>query len=206
MVRPKDPGIRRTIVDRAAVMLRDREPVTLRSLVDGTGVSTMAVYTYFGGIDGVWRSVRQEGFTRLARKLVDIGDTDDPLADFTAQLATYVQYALDDPDLFRVMFDATIELEDAQAADDILERLVRSVRRCRDDGRFRADVDPLGFATQCWMVCHGLVSLIANGPLPFERLADGPSMLHAQFVGVGADPDTCDTSIQKGWVAPTARP
>ncbi len=50
-------------------MLRTRQPVTLRALVAGTGVSTMAVYTYFGGMDGLWKALRQEGFTRLAAKL-----------------------------------------------------------------------------------------------------------------------------------------
>ena len=48
-------------------MLARREPVTLRAVVAGTGVSTMAVYTHFDGMPGLWRAVRQEGFTRLAR-------------------------------------------------------------------------------------------------------------------------------------------
>ncbi|GAA2886227.1 hypothetical protein GCM10020220_090540 [Nonomuraea rubra] len=69
MVRTKDPAIRSLLIDRAAQLLAAREPVTLRSLVAGTGVSTMAVYTYFGSMDGLWAAMRQEGFTRLAARL-----------------------------------------------------------------------------------------------------------------------------------------
>ncbi len=205
MARPQVPEVRRSIVERAAALLRAREQITLRSLVAGADVSTMAVYTYFGGVDGVWRAVRQEGFTRLAAKLAAVPETRDPVADLTAQLSAYAQHALDDPDLYRVMFDATADLDDTQAADATLERIVEVVRRCRDRKRFRDEVDPLEFATQCWMLCHGIVSLIAIGPLAIEQLDHAPAMLHAQFVGAGDHPDACHASIANGWVSLAAR-
>jgi len=69
MPRKASPAVRDALVERAAEMLARREPVTSRALVEGTGASTMAVYTHFGGMPGLWRAVRQEGFTRLARRL-----------------------------------------------------------------------------------------------------------------------------------------
>jgi len=51
MARTKDPAVRTLLVERAAHMLRTSEPTTLRSLMAGTGVSTMAVYTYFLAYD-----------------------------------------------------------------------------------------------------------------------------------------------------------
>ena len=53
MARTRDPAVRTLLLERAAHMLRTREPLTLRSLVAGTGVSTMAVYTYFDGMSAV---------------------------------------------------------------------------------------------------------------------------------------------------------
>jgi AcrR family transcriptional regulator len=180
-------------------MLRAREPLTLRSLVLGTGASTMAVYTYFGSIEGVWKAVRQEGFTRLAARLDLVRVTDDPVGDLTDQLRSYVQYAVDEADLYRLMFDTTADLENAQAADDTLERLVETVRRCRAAGRFADTIDPLTTATKCWMLMHGLASLVATGPLAHDQLDYAPSMIHAQFVGFGAQPDSCRTSIAARW-------
>ncbi|WP_440072943.1 TetR/AcrR family transcriptional regulator [Streptosporangium sp. OZ121] len=199
MVRTKDPAVRTLLIERAAHMLRTREPITLRSLVAGTGVSTMAVYTYFGNMDGMWKALRQEGFTRLAARFTTVTMSTDPVRDLTAMVAAYLRNALDHPDLYRVMFDANFELEDLKAADATLEHLVQAVERGRRAGRFRADTDPLELAIQSWVVVHGLASLVANGPLPRETLAHGVPLLTALFVSRGDDPDRCRLSVENGW-------
>ncbi|MEU8136793.1 TetR/AcrR family transcriptional regulator [Streptodolium elevatio] len=199
MARTKDPAVRALLLRRAAQMLRAREPVTLRSLVAGTGVSTMAVYTYFGGMDGLWSALRQEGFTLLAARLAAVAPSADPVRDLAAQGAAYVANALDAPDLYRVMFDADFELEDPQAADDTLDSLVRNVGRAKDSGRFRGDVDPLELATQSWVIGHGLASLATAGPLPEGALTYAIPMLTGLYVAAGDDPAQCGRSVERGW-------
>ncbi len=202
MVRTKDPAVRTLLIERAARMLRTREPITLRSLVAGTGVSTMAVYTHFRNMDGLWKALRQEGFTRLASRFATLTTTTstDPVRDLTVLVAGYIGNALDHPDLYRIMFDANFALEDLQAADDTLEYLVQAARRARDDaGRFHTDTDPLELAIQSWAIAHGLVSLVANGPLPRHTLDHGVSMLTALYVSVGDAPDHCRSSVERGW-------
>ena len=205
MARTKDPAVRTLLVERAARMLRTREPVTLRSLVAGTNVSTMAVYTHFGGMDGVWKALRQEGFTRLAARLATVPMSADPVRDLTAMVAAYLRNALDYPDLYRVMFDEDFDLEDAEAADDTLEYLVRAAERGREAGRFRADADPRELATRSWVIGRGLVSLVAAGCLPCRALDDGILLLTALFTGAGDEPDRCRTSVERGWKQLVAR-
>ena len=200
MARTKDPAVRTLLLERAAHMLRTREPITLRSLVAGTGVSTMAVYTWFGGMDGMWQALRQEGFTRLAARFGTVTSSADPVQDLTALLAAYLGNALDHPDLYRVMFDATFELEDLAAADATLEYLVQAADRSRKAGRFRADVVPLDLAIQSWVIGHGLVSLVTPGPLPYGTLAHGVPMLTGLFAGAGDDPEKCRRSVERGWL------
>ncbi|GAA4732418.1 TetR/AcrR family transcriptional regulator [Modestobacter marinus] len=202
MARPKDPAVRTRLIERAAVMLRAREPVTLRTLVAGTGVSTMAVYTHFGGMDGLWQALRQEGFTRLSARLTAVPVSPDPVRDLTALCAAYLDHALTHPDLYRVMFDASVDLEDLPAADATLEHLVQAARRGRDAGRYRRDVVPLDLAVQSWSLGHGLVSLVATGPLPRETLDHGPFLLAALFTASGDDPDRCRASVTRGWHRP----
>lgn len=199
MARTKDPAVRTLLLERAAHMLRTREPITLRSLVAGTGVSTMAVYTYFGGMDGMWQALRQEGFTRLAARFTTMTMSTDPVRDLAALIAAYLRNALDHPDLYRVMFDAGFDLEDLKAADATLECLVQAVRRARDDDRFRAGTVPLDVAIQSWTIAHGLVSLVAGGPLPRQTLDHGVPMLTALFVSMGDRPDRCRRSVEDGW-------
>jgi AcrR family transcriptional regulator len=195
----KDPAVRSLLIDRAAQMLTARQPVTLRSLVAGTGVSTMAVYTYFGGMDGLWTAMRQEGFTRLATHLAAVAPSKDPVRDLAALGAAYLSNALASPDLYRVMFDAGFELEDAAAADDTLHYLVRAVERATATGRFHDDIDPLELATQSWFIGHGLASLVATGPLPQQALAQGVPLLTALFTSAGDNPERCRRSVERGW-------
>lgn len=199
MVRTSDPAVRARLLERAAQMQRDREPVTLRSLVAGTGVSTMAVYTHFGGMDGLWKALRQQGFVHLAERFAAVGTTGDPVADLTRLLAEYTRNALEHPDLYRVMFDATVELEDLAAADATLEHLVQAALRGVRQGRFRAGTVPLDLATQAWMVVHGVVSLVATGPLPPEALRHAGPLLTALLAGAGDDLDRCRSSVGSAW-------
>jgi AcrR family transcriptional regulator len=199
VARTRDPAVRTLLVERAARMLRTREPITLRSLVAGTGVSTMAVYTHFGGMDGLWEALRQEGFMRLAVRYAGTAPSDDPVRDLAALVAGYLANAVEHPDLFRVMFDASVDLEDLGAAEATLEHLDRAVERAREAGRVRADTDPRELAVQTWVVAHGLVSLVAVGPLPHRALAYGVPMLTALLVGRGDEPERCRRSVEEGW-------
>ncbi|GAB3820047.1 TetR/AcrR family transcriptional regulator [Kribbella italica] len=199
MARTKDPAVRSLLIERAAQMLRAREPITLRSLVGGTGVSTMAVYTYFDGIDGLWKAVRQEGFTRLTGVLAQLGPTDDAVRDLAALGAAYVANAEANPDLYRVMFDASVELEDPAGADAGLQPLVEAVARATADGRFTPGTESLAVATQAWVIGHGLASLVINGPLPREALGYAVPMLTALFTQAGDEPDRCRASVSTGW-------
>ncbi|QVQ50893.1 TetR/AcrR family transcriptional regulator [Spiractinospora alimapuensis] len=199
MARTKDPAVRSLLVHRAAQLLRTRQPVTSRALVADTGVSTMAVYTYFGGMDGLWSALRQEGFTRLSAELANVAPSTDAIRDLAALGSAYVSSALAAPDLYRVMFDANFELEDAAAADDTLNTLVSAINRARADGRLRDDVEPVDLATQSWAIGHGLTSLTANGPLPLDALDHGVTLLTALFVSAGDEPDRCHRSVRAGW-------
>ncbi|WP_084529057.1 TetR/AcrR family transcriptional regulator [Nocardia crassostreae] len=161
----------------------------------------MAVYTYFGSIDGLWQAVRQEGSTRLAARLRTVEQSRDAVRDLTALGAAYVVNALANPDLYRVMFDATADLEDATAADETLHTLVIAIERAKADKRFRADTDPVQLATQSWIIGHGLTALVATGPLPRETLAQAVPMLTALYVAAGDEPRRCHTSVRDGWQA-----
>ena len=190
------------LVERAAQMLAAREPVTLRALVAGTGASTMAVYTYFGGMPGVWTAVRQEGFTRLAERLGRLPGTADPVHDLAALGAAYQAHALGAPALYRTMFDASVELEDPAAAAASFELLVAATARARDAGRFAADLEPLGAATRYWAFGHGLASLVLGSVLPEAAVREHAVAMSEELCRAwGDDPARCRRSVRSGWRA-----
>ena len=197
--RASSPAVRIALVERAAQMLARREPVTLRALVEGTGASTMAVYTHFGGMSGLWRAVRQEGFTRLAQRLDAVTPTDDPVRDLVAVGAAYVDNALSDPPLYRAMFDDVAELLDAEAAARTFQILVSCADRAKQAGRFADSVDAEAIATQLWATGHGLTMLVITGVLPHTSLEHVPVMATALFLAAGDEQARCVASVEAGW-------
>jgi len=192
--------VRVALVERAAEMLARREVVTLRVLVDSVGTSTMAVYTHFGGMPGLWRAVRQEGFTRLSERLALVDATPDAVRDLMALGAAYVRNAVANPYLYRAMFDTVADLENPDAADDGFQLLVAGAERARDTGRFAESCDPQAVATQLWAAGHGLVMLVLTGVLPGEVLAPcATGTAAALFVAAGDEPDRCRQSVNDGW-------
>ena len=162
----------------------------------------MAVYTHFGGFDGLWRAVRQEGFRRLAERLARVQLSDDAVRDLMALGAAYVDNALSHPYLYRTMFDAASDLEDPAQADDQFQALVRCAERARRTGRFAPTVDAQTIATELWAVGHGFTALVLTGVLPREILASHVlDLAGALFVASGDDPARCRSSIEAGWEA-----
>lgn len=200
MPRTADPAVRTALVEAAAEMLAGREPVSARTLAARTGTSTTAVYTHFGGMPGLWRAVRQEGFTRLAQRLAAVERTDDPVHDLAALGAAYVASARSDPFLYRAMFDAAADLEDAAAADATFGSLVECAERARQAGRLAADSDPLAVATRFWAVGHGLTMLVLTGVLPGAVIElHGPELAVGVVVAAGDQLARCRASVLAGW-------
>jgi AcrR family transcriptional regulator len=200
MPRAADPAVRAALVEAAAEMLAGREPVSARSLAARTGSSTTAVYTHFGGMPGLWRAVRQEGFTRLARRLAAVARTDDPVHDLAALGAVYVASARSDPYLYRATFDAAADLEDEAAADRTFGGLVECAERARRAGRFSADADPVAVSTRFWAVGHGLTMLVLTGVLPEDAaLLHGPELAVGVFLAAGDEPSACRASVLAAW-------
>ncbi|MGY1603071.1 TetR/AcrR family transcriptional regulator [Geodermatophilus sp. SYSU D00815] len=201
MPRAADPAVRTALVERAAELLARREPVTLRGLVEATGTSTMAVYTHFGGMPGLWRAVRQEGFTRLNAALDRVPRTDDPVRDLAALGSAYCGVAVANPHLYRAMFDAAAELEDPEAAGAGLVALAECAGRAREAARF--DADPQDLAVRLWAAGHGLAMLVVTGVLPADALdAHGPALATAVCLEAGDEPERCRRSVAGGWRVP----
>ena len=201
MPRTADPAVRLALLETAAELLARREPVTARSLTDRVGASTTALYTHFGGMPGLWRAVRHEGFTRLGRHLAAVPRTDDPVRDLAALGAAYLDSARADPFLYRAMFDAAADLDDPAAADRTFGLIVEAAERALDAGRL-ADAAP-EVATRFWMTGHGLAMLVLTGVLPAEAVAaHGQELAVGVFLAAGDDPVRCRESVRRGW-APT---
>lgn len=193
--RSADPAVRLALVERAAEMVARGEPVSLRNVAAAVGTSTMAVYTHFGGMPGLWLAVREEGFARLAQRLAAAGTSDDPLRDLVGTQSAYVDNAVANPDLYLAMFNTRIA-ENPPSAGETFGVFVAAVGRAVEADELAAGTDPAGAAVRLWAMTHGLVALTLTGALTAEALAEHlPAMSISALVGLGADPRAARAAV-----------
>lgn len=168
-----DPDRRRElIVERSLELLQDKglAAVTMRAVAGRLGVGTMTLYTYVDGQHGLHREMVRHGFEMLGG---DCRNRPAPTCaeDWLAGGRAYLQFAMDHPNLYRLMFDTF----DAPLEPDhevlhggfqpYLERVTEYLA-CRgvtcaetlsDEARRRAG--------RWWIALHGLAMLALAGRL-----------------------------------------
>jgi len=196
------------MLDAALRLLASAGPEALqaRRLAAEVGTSTMAVYTYFGGMGQLITEIVREGYIWFGLRLAEVPRGDDPVADLLALGLAYRGYALENPQLYRLMFGANAlggrqagndpsvaaaaeALPEAQAAFAQLIDLVARVMRA-SDGSDQERPGPAAF--QIWSAVHGYVLLEVAGF--FEAFGDSEErlllpLLAKLAIGIGADPD-----------------
>lgn len=173
-----EPDVRRRLLEAAARILGDEGPSALstRRLARDAGTSTMAVYTHFGGMPALVREIVAEGFRRLVARVAEVPDTDDPLHDLTQCAVAYRANALENPQLYAVVFGSAslggyrLNDDERGVGLEAFGQLVDAVRRTMDAGILRAD-DPAAVAGQFWSALHGFVMLELSG---FHQVVDDP--------------------------------
>ena len=199
MPKTADPSVRTALLENAAALIATEGSagLTLRRLTEQVGTSTMAVYTHFGGMQNLRQEIRREGFARLRDHLDAVAPSPDPVADLARLGWAYYDNAVENPNLYRVMF-----MDHHEPADDIIgldtfDHLVTAVARCVQDRRFAA-AEPFDLALQLWSLAHGLVTLQLSGliapPLAVEMLTGGWRNLFQAF---GAEPKAVARAFPK---------
>jgi|SRR5690606_33950720 len=195
-------------------MLETRGPESLnaRKLAAEIGTSTMAVYTHFGGMAGLYEALARRAFVQFGETLAAVEHTDDPVADLLALGLAYREFALASPQRYRLMFGMTAPGSGAVVAQDLtvdgelsglaeasatFDQLKEAVQRSLDSGRIHGD-DPVSIVGQFWSMIHGFVLLEMSGFFG----AEGRGVLavlapHAQnlLLGLGDDPVEAEKSV-----------
>src|SRR5438874_7778842 len=195
-----DNGIRPALIEAAARLIATEGAagLKLRRVAEEVGTSTMAIYTYFGGMPELRRAVRREGFARLAARAAQSGQSDDPVADLAGLGLAYHQVAMSNPHLYRAMYmEQPLDAADAGAGSETFNILTAGVQRCIDSGRFDP-ADAVELATQFWAFGHGVVALqLANLLSAEEALNCSAGALLNLFSAWGDDRDAARRSLAR---------
>ncbi|WP_219066715.1 TetR/AcrR family transcriptional regulator [Candidatus Mycobacterium methanotrophicum] len=188
----------RLVAAALAVLERDGPAaIQARTLAGEIGASTMAVYTHFGGMPKVIEAVMREGLARFAEHTRGVPQTEDPMADLIAGGLAYGEFAMQNPQLYRLLFGlsdlAAVHKLSGDGATpwhlaegvDALSVLVSAVERVIEAGRIRPQ-EPTPAATQILSATHGFVLLAMTGFIDSQGLQDVMAPLAINLmVGLG---------------------
>jgi AcrR family transcriptional regulator len=201
-VSPKvaDPEVRAALIDAAAQLLAREGPDALstRRLAAEVNASTMALYTHFGGMDGLHRAVRSEGFGRLTGYFDKVPATHDPVADLSSLGWAYCFNAVANPHLYRAVFlEPPLDSDDEAIGRAAIQQPIATVTRCIEAGRFRS-ADPGSLAVQLWAGAHGMISGVLAQLLTVEEVVEHFMPMGVNlFVGFGDDRRRARLSVKR---------
>jgi AcrR family transcriptional regulator len=197
-------------------LLAEQGPSAIKSrtVAEASGLSTMAVYTHFGGIPDLIRAVVDQGFTDLDQAIAQVPVTDDPVADLAAMALACRQFARQKPHLYDLMFGLSTRRATYRPLSDsdlrfsgrspafqcAYARLRAACERLVSSGR-AGQQEPEVIAAQVWSLVHGSISLELAGhfvevgdPVAQVLLPTGVNFV----VGLGDERERAQASHEAG--------
>lgn len=145
--------------------------IKARTVAAATGLSTMVVYSHFGGIPELVRAVVDQGFKELDRAFSEMPATADPVADLFTMALSCRQVARQNPHLYDLMFGLSTRATyrpmgesdvrfsgRSPAFRDAYAHMLEACVQLVNSGRIGPQ-QPDVVAAQLWSYVHGYITL-----------------------------------------------
>jgi AcrR family transcriptional regulator len=180
--RPYHHGhLRQVLIDAAVAEVETvgASALSLRAIARRAGVSHAAPAHHFGDKAGVFTAIAIEGFDLMTKTITPVAFGEEG---FIVGGTAYVQFALEHPGYFEVMFRPTLyDLDDPaliSSRDGAFDVLLESARHAIDPSAPHEEAQALAIAG--WSLSHGFSTLWLQANLvdrigadPFEQVARG---------------------------------
>ena len=145
--------------------------LSLRKVAMKAGVSHAAPYAHFADKQALIAAISTEGFRQLYERVSGVAEKyqNQPEKQLVEVAWAYVQFAMDDPDRFKVMFSGVLEKE-KEYPDFVTEsqrnfQLVKMIVEVNQaSGRLRSGDSAL-VALSAWGIIHGFIMLMLEGQI-----------------------------------------
>ncbi len=169
-----DGHLRRAEILRAAERIfiaEGYEGATIRKIADEVGVSSTCLYMHFRDKDQILLEICTVAMEKLLAMNSEFAARPvDPVERVRMMLTAYVEFALENPNAYRLIFCASPLATSDQKQQITLElgaqcfeRFSGVIREIAAQGRLKTG-DPRTVHQAMWSACHGLVSLMITKP------------------------------------------
>jgi len=156
--------------ERLLVQSGDADAVSIRAIAEAVGVTPPSIYLHFTDKDELIRAVSERSFAAFDQFVEAAGaGVDDPIESLRRRARAYVQFGLDNPEQYRIIFmgkgNVPAPADVASSAGRVaFQHLVGAVERAFAAGKLGEGLDPLLTATGLWAAMHGVTSLLISLP------------------------------------------
>ncbi|MEU8477254.1 TetR/AcrR family transcriptional regulator [Streptomyces hygroscopicus] len=167
--------LRAALLDSALALLDTEGPggLSLRAVARHAGVSPNAPYRHYRDKEALLAALATRGFTELGERLATAAPGNDPGTELITMACAAVDYALDHPGVYRLMFGQPCSTHpDAVAASDaaiafVAERIAAVARpeRCE------------ALRIGLWTLVHGLSTLLLDERLGTRTRAEAGALV-----------------------------
>ena len=147
------------------------EGLSLRKVAQRAGVSHSAPYSHFPDKQSLIAAISTEGFNQLYSELdaAILAYPRNPKKQLQQGIQTYVQFALNNTDTFKIMFSGALEKEKeypsfVAVSSKTFQRVVDVVRVCQEAGILNSEPSEM-MAVAVWGQVHGIISLALEGQI-----------------------------------------
>jgi AcrR family transcriptional regulator len=145
--------------------------LSLRKVAQKAGVSHTAPYAHFADKQALIAAISTEGYKKLYKQIAQAAEQyrSDPLQRLVESSWAYVEFALDEPDHFKVTLSGMIEKEQdypafVETAKQTFSLVVDIVAQCQRAGILRKGAADLT-AVSVWALIHGFVTLLLENQI-----------------------------------------
>ena len=145
--------------------------LSLRKVAQKAGVSHAAPYAHFADKQALIAAISTEGYKKLYEQIAQVAEQNrsEPLRRLVESSWAYVQFALDEPDHFKVTLSGMIEKEQdypalVEIARQTFSLVVEIVTQCQQAGILRQGAPDLT-AVSVWAQIHGFVTLLLENQI-----------------------------------------
>lgn len=139
------------------------EKISIRRIAEEIEYSPGTIYLYFKNRDEILYDLHRLAFQKFYEMQLTVSYIKDPFEKLREHGRVYITFALDNPELYELMFIVQAPGNEIEANQEwnegmkTFEFLKQNIQECVDAGYLRGDVSVLSIGM--WSLVHGLVSL-----------------------------------------------
>lgn len=171
--------MKKLIIDAAMRMFVEDgyEKTSIRNIADKIEYSPGTIYLYYKDKDELLYAVQKEAFSKMLEAFQQHANSRSPWKRLEQIAYTYVNFGIEHPDLYDLMFIIRAPMNTAEKKGDwengdaCFNYLGDTIRECMEKGLLRY-TDPRVAALSIWSMGHGLVSLQVRCRFKVMELSD----------------------------------